>query len=201
LDLMDDFDAMSDEVTKDDTISVVVLASKLPRFFMAGADIQMIKDNWERINLVVSRFQECGNRIEQIPKPTIAAIRGVAAGGGCEIALACDFRLASQPDTLIGVPEVHRGLIPAGGGTQRLLRLVGKRQALKLTMFGDLISADQAYSIGLVDGVFEADDLMEKALAHAKRLASISTEPFLRVDRSVAVDLGPKSAAFLSGSR
>ena len=110
-------------------------------------------------------------QIENLPKPVIAAVNGFSLGGGCEIAMACDIRLASEKAKL-GQPEVNLGLIPGYGGTQRLARLVGPGKAKQMIFTGDFINAQEAYRIGLVDEVYPPDELMDKAMEMAKKIAS-----------------------------
>ena len=142
--------------------------------FVAGADIG------ELSVLDVpgaARLAEIGqylmHTIENFPVPVIAAINGFALGGGCELAMACDIRLASDKAKL-GQPEVNLGIIPGYGGTQRLVRLVGKGKAKELVLTGDLIGAEEAHRIGLVDEVYPAEELMAKAMEMAKKIAAKS---------------------------
>jgi enoyl-CoA hydratase len=109
--------------------------------------------------------------IERYPRPVIAAVNGFALGGGCELAMACDIRLASEKAKL-GQPEINLGIIPGYGGTQRLPRLVGRGKAKQLILTGEMISATEAHRIGLVDEVFAPEELMDKAMAMAKVIAS-----------------------------
>jgi enoyl-CoA hydratase len=109
--------------------------------------------------------------IESLGKPTIAVINGHALGGGLEFALACDFRFMGRDSGTIGLPEIRLGLIPLGGGTQRLPRLIGRGRALELLLDGARIGADEALSIGLVNRVFEREKIDDGALAYARRLA------------------------------
>ncbi|MDD4052115.1 MAG: enoyl-CoA hydratase-related protein [candidate division Zixibacteria bacterium] len=162
--------------------------------FVAGADIG------ELSVLDVpgaARLAEIGqylmHTIENFPVPVIAAVNGFALGGGCELAMACDIRLASDKAKL-GQPEVNLGIIPGYGGTQRLVRLVGKGKAKELVLTGDLIGAEEAHRIGLVDEVYPAEELMAKAVEMAKKIASKS-EPSIRlakelINRGVNAHLG-----------
>jgi enoyl-CoA hydratase len=157
------------ELTRDPAGAVVVTGSK--KMFAAGADINDIRargrdDGLAAINS--SLFAE----IERFPRPTIAAINGYALGGGCELALACDFRVAS-PSAKLGQPEIKLGIIPGGGGTQRLARLVGASRAKDLILSGRQVGADEALRMGLVDRVGESP--LDDALAWAAELASGAT--------------------------
>ncbi|WP_437938389.1 enoyl-CoA hydratase/isomerase family protein [Sorangium sp. So ce341] len=140
--------------------------------FVAGADIaEMAAMN----SIAAKRFAEAGHRladlIETAPFPVIAAVNGFALGGGCELALACDFIYAAEGAKL-GQPEVNLGVIPGFGGTQRLLRRVGPGRARELIYSGDMITAEQALSIGLVNAVFPAAELLARARETALKIAS-----------------------------
>lgn len=142
--------------------------------FVAGADIKELS---ELDSAGAAHTAEIGQylmkTIENFPCPVIAVINGFALGGGCELAMACDFRMASEK-AKFGQPEVNLGIIPGYGGTQRLARLVGKGMAKKLIFTGDMIGADEAYRIGLVDEVCAPEELMDKAMEMAKKIASKS---------------------------
>lgn len=142
------------------------------RAFIAGADIaQMSKLNGTEGRDMTIQGQLVMELIENINKPVIAAVNGFALGGGCELAMACDIRLASEK-AKFGQPEVNLGIIPGYGGTQRLPRLVGKGMAKKLIYSAQMIDAKEAYRIGLVQEVVEADKLMEEAEKLAKTIMS-----------------------------
>ena len=110
------------------------------------------------------------DKIASVDKPTVAAVFGFTLGGGCELALACDLRIAAA-DATIGCPEVNLGIIPGSGGTQRIARLVGMAKAKELLLLGDTVNGEEAYRIGLVNRVVPKEKLMEEAMAVAKRLA------------------------------
>jgi enoyl-CoA hydratase len=162
-----------DALAKDDEVRVVVLTGAGDKAFIAGADIGEFKDASPTQQY---RSMQEGNiyiAMENFPKPVIAMINGFCLGGGCELSMACDIRIASDRARL-GQPEINLGLIPGGGGTQRLPRLVGEGQANRLIMTGELIKADRALAIGLVDEVVPADQLREKTLELARTIASKS---------------------------
>jgi len=162
-----------DELRKDDEVRVVVLTGAGEKAFIAGADIGEFKDAAPTEQY---RSMQAGNiyvAMEEFPKPVIAMINGFCLGGGCELSMACDIRVASDKARL-GQPEINLGLIPGGGGTQRLPRLVGEGQANRLIMTGEIIKADRALAIGLVDEVVPADELREKTLEMARTIASKS---------------------------
>lgn len=153
-------------------VSAVVITGMGDKAFIAGADIsELNKLNGETGKEFASRGQEVFNIIENFEKPVIAAVNGYALGGGCELALACHIRLASE-NARFGQPEVNLGIIPGYGGTQRLSRLINPGRALELIMTGDQIDAQEAYRIGLVNKIFPQDELIKKAVDMAKRISS-----------------------------
>ncbi len=161
------------ELREDDEVRVVVLTGAGEKAFIAGADI----GEFEGMAPVAQyRAMQKGNifsAMEEFPKPIIAMINGSCLGGGCELSMACDIRVASSRAKL-GQPEINLGLIPGGGGTQRLPRLVGEGQAMKMIMTGEIISASEAHRIGLVEKVFEPENLREATLEMARTIASRS---------------------------
>src|SRR6266536_1659673 len=154
----------------DDAAHVLVLRGHGDKFFSAGANISML-------NTVTPRFKyffclhanETLNRLEQTPKLTIAALNGHTVGGGLEIAMACDRRIAKENAGKIGLPEVNLGVLPGTGGTQRLARIVGKSLAIELMVKGELFSFDRAKEIGLVNEIFPADSFWEQVVLYAKQ--------------------------------
>ena len=178
------------EVAADGAVRVVVLTGAGDRAFVAGADIKYMRD----LDVLGARRwgdlgQRCASLLETMPKPTIASINGFALGGGCELALACDVRLASSGAKL-GQPEVNLGVIPGWGGTQRLARATGLGFAKELVFTGRTVGADEALERGLVDAVHEPDELRPKtrelcdalvaksalALAYAKEAANLALQ-------------------------
>lgn len=159
---------------RDDAIRVLVLTGAGDKAFVAGADInEFLKFNPLSARLFAEKGQGVLFGIEQVPKPVIACVNGFALGGGCEIAMACDFIYASDR-ARFGQPEVNLGLIPGFGGTQRLSRLVGRAKAKEICMTGDMIDAQQAKDLGLVAGVFPSDQLFDETMKVARKLASNS---------------------------
>ncbi|QBI19058.1 enoyl-CoA hydratase/isomerase family protein [Egibacter rhizosphaerae] len=155
---------------EDDAVGAVVVTGG-PKVFAAGADIrEMSQVPFTQQFKDAGRLQEAVAALARLPKVTVAAIAGYALGGGCEVALACDFRVAADSAKL-GQPEIQLGLIPGAGGTQRLARLVGVQQAKRLVYSGDMVTAEEACEIGLVDRVVEAEELQEAADAEAGRYA------------------------------
>ncbi len=160
--ILDELDNAMDIVYNDDNIKGVILTGTGEKAFVAGADISefmSVKD--EEGKLLAKKGQNIFFKIESCPKPVIAAVNGFALGGGCELAMACHFRLASS-NAKFGQPEVNLGLIPGYGGTQRLTMLIGKGKAMELIMTGNLIGADEAKELGLVNHVTSPEELMNK---------------------------------------
>jgi enoyl-CoA hydratase/carnithine racemase len=156
----------------DAAVRGVILTGAGDKAFIAGADISKLAHVTSVEAEQSSRFgQEVLDFIENLGKPVIAAVNGFALGGGCETAMACTMRIAVET-AKFGQPEVALGLIPGGGGTQRLPRLVGKGRALQLILSGDLISAQEAYRIGLVNEIVPAADLIARAEAILKEIAA-----------------------------
>jgi enoyl-CoA hydratase len=161
-----------DDIEKDDDIKVAIITGT-GRAFAAGADIMMFKGKsyLDVRKKVIERGKRTLTKMEEMGKPFIAALNGLTLGGGCEIAMACDIRIASEK-AKFGQPEINLGLTPGWGGTQRLTRLVGKGMAKKIDLTGDMIDADDARAIGLVDEVVPADKLEASVEALAEKLAS-----------------------------
>ena len=160
-----------DDVEHDEDVYVVVITGQ-GRSFIAGADIgEMATMNVEE----GLAFSELGNsllmRVDMFPKPTIAAVNGFALGGGCEMALACDIRVASEK-AKFGQPEVGLGIIPGFGGTQRMARIIGTGPAMELIYTADTIDANRAYEIGMVNHVVPAEELLDFCMDMAGRIVS-----------------------------
>ena len=161
------------EIARDDaTVRGIILTGAGNKAFIAGADISELAKVTAFEAEQSSRFgQEVLDLIENLGKPVIAAVNGFALGGGCETAMACTLRLAVET-AKFGQPEVALGLLPGGGGTQRLPRLVGKGHALQLILSGEMISAQEAYRIGLVNEIVPAAGLIGRAEAILKKIAA-----------------------------
>ncbi len=167
---------MLDDIEKRADIKILIITGDGPKSFVAGADIaEMVHMNAEQGHKFSLTGHDTFNRLARLPIPVIAAINGFALGGGCELAMACDIRLASS-NAKFGQPEVNLGLIPGYAGTQRLPRIVGVSNALWLLLSGDVITADVALRIGLVQMVFEPDQLMEEARKLAVKIISKGPE-------------------------
>ena len=165
-----DFRAAFEDARDDATVRGVILTGAGDKAFIAGADISEIAHLTAVEAEQSSRYgQDVLTLIENLGKPVIAAVNGFALGGGCETAMACTLRVASE-HARFGQPEVSLGIIPGGGGTQRLPRLVGKGRALQLILSGAMITAQEAYRIGLVNEVVSATDLIPRAEAILKQI-------------------------------
>jgi enoyl-CoA hydratase len=157
----------------DDAIGVVVVTGAGDKSFIAGADIGEFAGRTPFDQRHAMRSPRIFDAMASFPKPVIAMINGFCLGGGCEVAMSCDIRLASEK-ARFGQPEINLGLIPGGGGTQRLSRLVGLGQAMRLVLTGDMIGAAEARDIGLVDLVVPHDELRARTLEMAARIAGKS---------------------------
>jgi enoyl-CoA hydratase len=162
-----------DSMRTENAVRVVIFTGSGDRAFIAGADIA----EFAQRSAVEQRASMEGRRIfDEIaayPKPTIAMVNGFAVGGGCELAMACDFRIAAR-SARFGQPEIRLGLIPGGGGTQRLPRLVGAGRALRMILTGDIIDAEEAWRAGLVDELVDDGMLRERTMQLARTMAAQS---------------------------
>ena len=164
-------DAAFDALRGDREVRAVILTGAGEKAFVAGADIGVLATMGPRSGMEVSREgQEVLRRIERFPKPVIAAVGGYALGGGCELAIACHLRVASER-ARFGLPEVGLGIIPGYGGTVRLARLIGLGRAVEMILTGDMVAAGRAAEIGLANVVVPHDELMDRARALAGRIA------------------------------
>ena len=167
-----DLQTAFEDAQNDAKVRGVILTGVGNKAFIAGADISELAHVAAFEAEQSSRFgQEVLNLIENLGKPVIAAVNGFALGGGCETAMACTIRIAVDT-AKFGQPEVTLGLVPGGGGTQRLPRLVGKGRALQLILSGEMISAQEAYRIGLVNEIVQPTDLISRAEAILKKIAA-----------------------------
>lgn len=187
-------EACDEASTRSDVGAVVLYGGE--KVFAAGADIkEMAALSYADVAPHTVLLQDFARAIARVPKPTVAAITGYALGGGCEIALACDFRVAAKRARL-GQPEILLGVIPGAGGTQRLARLIGPARAKDLIFSGRFVSADEALAIGLVDEVVDSEEPDAVYAAATARVAAYATGPRLAlaaakeaVDKGIEVDL------------
>ena len=170
--VLHELSAAIEELKKDAAVACVILTGSGSKAFVAGADIAAMQP---LDAVTAASFARLGHgvlsAIETCPKPVIAAVNGFALGGGCELAMACDIRIASE-SARFGQPEVNLGVIPGFGGTLRLARLVGKGRAKELIFTGDMIDAQEAYRIGLANKVVAAEELLPTARKMALKIAT-----------------------------
>jgi len=162
------------DLKNDPEVRAVVITSSR-KVFVAGADIAMMKRITETKDLgemldFDGRLQYANSILEDMPKPTIAAINGHSMGGGTELALFCDFRFIAETATM-GLPEINLGLLPGAGGIQKIIRIIGRTKALRLMLQGNALSAQEALSLGLVEDVCPAENLMDSVMKFAQDLA------------------------------
>lgn len=170
--LFRELEQILDQVAEDPAVRVVVITGAGERAFAAGADIREFEAMGPVEALEFSRnTQRVLRKLETLSKPTIAAVNGFALGGGCELMMACDIAYAAD-SAKIGQPEITLGIIPGGGGTQRLPRLLGKQKAKELVLTGEALSAEEAHRLGLVSKVVPAADLMAEVQALCGKLLS-----------------------------
>ncbi len=165
--------AALDELREDESIGVVVFTGAGDKAFIAGADIAEFAGRTAITQRDVMLGRSLFTAIDAFPKPVIAMVNGYCLGGGCELALACDLRIASETASF-GQPEINLGIIPGGGGTQRLTRLIGEGKAMEMILTGDIIDAKTAHTIGLVNMVVPAEDLEAKTMEIANRISEKS---------------------------
>lgn len=162
-----------DAIEASDVRVVVLTGSEESGAFVAGADVKELRERGPIEQREASKRPRVYEYVDDLEQPVIGAINGHALGGGCELAQACDVRIARE-DAKLGQPEINLGIMPGGGGTQRLARLVGEGQAMRLILSGEIIDAEEAGDIGLVDEVLAADDFDERVYELAGRMADKS---------------------------
>ncbi|MCS7281595.1 MAG: enoyl-CoA hydratase/isomerase family protein [Desulfobacterota bacterium] len=179
------FEAFS-HLENDESVHGVVLTASGDKAFCAGLDVKEVegKEINEISAFVWGVSKKTMDKISSFPRPTVCALFGLALGGGFELALVCDFRIASK-DAQMGFPEINLGIIPGSGGTVRLPRLIGIPKAKEILLSGENISADYALSLGLLNKVVERDNLLEEALILAKKLASKPKIAYMLIKRCV----------------
>ncbi len=173
------------DATSNSEVKAIIITGAGQKSFVAGADIaEFIGRSVEQGKVLAQAGQNIFKEIENCPKPVIAAVNGFALGGGCELSMACHLRVASD-NAKFGQPEVNLGLIAGYGGTQRLIQYIGKTKAIELHMTGDLINAEQALNLGLVNYVVPQDQLMAKCLELIAKIRSKSPRAITGVINSV----------------
>ena len=184
---LDEINGLFEAFAEDDLVKGVIITGE-GKGFVAGADIVQMKDYKGLEARKYANFaQSVFNKIETLEKPVIAAVNGYALGGGCELAMSCDIRIASEK-AVFGQPEVNLGVIPCFGGTQRLPRLIGSGKAKELIFTGRKVTADEAFIIGLVNKVVKNDNLIEEAIAMMKEILKMA--PIAVAYAKVAINKG-----------
>ncbi len=166
--------AALNELEGDPTVRVVVITGAGEKAFIAGADISEFTGKSPLETREIMQKCRAFDAMEDFPKPVIAMINGYALGGGCELAMSCDIRVASTKAKL-GQPEIKLGIIPGGGGTQRLPRIIGEGKAMELILSGDMIDAEEALRLGLLNHVVPPDQLEAKTMEIANKIAEMSS--------------------------
>jgi len=170
--VMSELNTIIDKLAGDNSVQVIIVTGAGEKAFVAGADIKQFSDvDATSGKELALRGQKIFSKLRTLKQPVIAAVHGFAFGGGCELALSCDIRIASE-NLQIGLPEVSLGIIPGYGGTQRLPRLVGIGRAMALICSGDPIKAEEAYRIGLVDKVVPTGEQLNEANKLARKIMS-----------------------------
>ena len=182
--VLEELDRVMDTVYGDPGVRAMLLTGAGGKAFVAGADISefLSVDSAEAASSLAKKGQDVFFRIERCPKPVVAAVNGFALGGGCELAMSCHFRYASE-NARFGQPEVNLGLIPGYGGTQRLSQLTGRGRAMELILSGDMVDAAEALRIGLVNRVLPGEGLLD---ACRETLATILSKSPVAVGKAVA---------------
>ena len=171
--MMQELDACVLKARMDESVQVIVITGAGEKFFCAGADIQMLSD----VTPVYKYYfclhaNETLSRLEQTPKLVIAAINGHCVGGGLEVAMAADIRIASKGAGKMGLPEVSLGVLPGTGGTQRLVRIVGKSKAIELMATGELFDFERGLELRLINKLFETENFMTEVLEYARQFTT-----------------------------
>ncbi len=185
------------EAEQRDNVTVVVITSALEKAFIAGADIKEMAAMSQAESEAFSKLlQDANNTLERMKKVVIAAINGHALGGGCELAMACDYRFMAAGKALIGLPEAGLGIVPGAGGTQRLPRLVGIAKAKDILLWGKVMGPEEALALGLIDRIIPAESFMDEVMEFAHKLASGAGKAlgYIKVAVNEGVDLPMEQA-------
>lgn len=174
--LMGELEAVADELEADESVRVIVVTSNHPKIFLAGADLQGLMQGGDEletdenpITTQSKKMQACFQKFSDMPKPIIAAINGHALGGGCEFAMACDFRIMSQGR--IGLTELSLGIIPGAGGTQRMTKLIGRAKATELIFTAKQLEPEEALEVGLLTKVASPDEMEAVTTSFAEQIS------------------------------
>jgi enoyl-CoA hydratase len=194
--VLSELDQELDRIYQDTAVHAVILTGAGPKAFVAGADIsEFLQVTGQQGAALAKKGQDIFFRIERCPKPIVAAVNGFALGGGCELAMSCHFRIATD-QAKFGQPEVNLGLIPGYGGTQRLTQLVGKGKAMELNMSGQIIDASTALAWGLVNYIVPAENLLEHTLQLLKTILTKSPVAVSKVIAAVNAAVDPSKDGY-----
>ena len=193
--MLGELDAAICQARMDENAHVLVIRGKGEKFFSAGADINMLASKSTHYRYLFALYgQEVLIRLEHTPKLVIAAINGHAVGGGLEIAMGCDIRIAKKDAGRLGLAEVNLGVLPGMGGTQRLPRLVGRGRAMELAASGRTIIFEEALEMGLITAIYEPENFFDQVLAYAKQFAAPSKASFAVGKIKRAIHVGMESS-------
>ena len=188
---LDELDSAIEDARRDASVKAIVVRSANERFFSAGADISVFaKGNLDAQSAFVVCANDAMGKFESTPKVVVAAINGHCLGGGLELALCCDFRIAAEGSYRIGLPEVTLGLLPGTGGTQRLPRLIGRQKALDLMLTGRTLAPPEALAAGIVDDVVPAGELLDRVITRARTYATGPTFAIGRIKQAAVQGFG-----------
>ena len=193
-----EFEQLLKTVENDPEIGVVLIKSAIPKFFCAGADIKVFSNNSvEENNKMVAMANKVATFLALSSKIIIAYLNGHTLGGGLELAMACDIRVASSKKFLMGLPEVNLGLMPGNGGVPRLVNLIGASRALELLVSGNTFSSEEAYQFGLVTRIFDEEKADELVLEYALKLSKGPKKAMAAIKKTVSDGVGMSLPDFL----
>ncbi|GAA4947370.1 enoyl-CoA hydratase [Algibacter agarivorans] len=194
-----EFIDLLDEVEKDSGIAVVLIKSAIPKFFCAGADIKVFSQNTPAQNKeMVVMANKTAEKIATSSKIIVAFLNGHTLGGGLELAMACDIRIASNKQFLLGLPEVNLGLMPGNGGIPKLVQLIGNSRALELLVSGDTFSSEEAFNYGLVTKLFKENESEKMALNYAEKLSNGPKKAMSAIKKTIREGFGMNLIDFLN---
>lgn len=191
-----------DDIENDKEVAVVLIKSDIPKFFCAGADIKVFSKNTpEQNKQMVVMANKAAKKIAKSPKIIIAFLNGHTLGGGLELAMACDIRIASDKEFLLGLPEVNLGLMPGNGGIPKLVQLIGSSRAMELLLSGGTFSSKEAFNYGLVTKLHEEYEAKEMALEYAKKLSCGPKKAMAAIKKIIRKGVGMSLKDFLNLER
>ncbi len=187
------------DIEKDKDIAVVLIKSAIPKFFCAGADIKVFSKNTPEENQkMVVMANKVAKTLAKSPKIIVAFLNGHTLGGGLELAMACDIRVASKKQFLLGLPEVNLGLMPGNGGIPKLVQLVGSSRAFELLVSGGTFSSEEAFQFGLVSKLFDEDTAEAEALAYVQKLSLGPKKAMSAIKQTIRKGYGMPLKEFLN---